>query len=580
MVRKGSFILVLVLITVFTLANPDSALAGKSYHAENFDVNLDILKDGSMWVTETIVFRFDGGPFTYVFRDLSTTRTDGIVEISASLDGQPLQVGNSNGLFEVTPGNPIKVKWNFSPITDTSRIYTLKYHVLGVIRKLDADTLVWRAIPESHAYSIDDSSISLHYPVESVLLNQPTTGKITSNITLGDHTVNLHVAGISDDTPVDVTARFQSGSVTNAVPGWQAGDAQRGRLVSQAIPFTAASGLLVLLGGVAILVAWDRSHSRQETLDSVSAFRRTSPPGQEPPAIAAALVNARHGSIEASLLSTLFDLARRGIVNIEERQKRVLWMRESSYSITRQPGSVSLRPHERELLSIIFETKEGPRDSAWFNEVGNALSLNHRRLTDVIKQELESSGFIDAAREKQRKALMIFSIPIFSLGILILAFGLMWTSLAGDSLSTQSLLMPMMTASSGFSLFVIGMVVLGYGTSRSPLTDHADQIALNWKSFFDYLKNITRGKEAIVRPDTFDLYLPFSAAFGMVEAWGRFFAKNYQAQVPAWFRPLDDSSADFSTFITMLSASDSSTDAGAGGAAGAGASGGGSSGAG
>ncbi len=145
---------ILFCLVVGILLLPVPAFAGKDYVAERFDVDIVVDTDGSMQVTETISFRFMGGPFTYVYRELEKTRTDGISFISAELDGHPLPVNGESAIdwVEVEDGDALNVTWHFLPTTDQTRIYTLTYEVTGVVRKDDTDIIVWYAIPQDHDY--------------------------------------------------------------------------------------------------------------------------------------------------------------------------------------------------------------------------------------------------------------------------------------------------------------------------------------------------------------------------------------------------------------------------------------------
>ena len=58
-------------------------------------------QDGALEVVETVVFRFEGGTFDHVFRDLSRRRTDDIEVVSAEMDGRELPFGNESGQVEV-----------------------------------------------------------------------------------------------------------------------------------------------------------------------------------------------------------------------------------------------------------------------------------------------------------------------------------------------------------------------------------------------------------------------------------------------------------------------------------------------
>lgn len=69
----------------------------QSYHAQRFDVNVMVREDGSLQVTETVVFEFAGDPFTFVYRELETDFTDGIRSIQAAVDGRTLPEGEEAG---------------------------------------------------------------------------------------------------------------------------------------------------------------------------------------------------------------------------------------------------------------------------------------------------------------------------------------------------------------------------------------------------------------------------------------------------------------------------------------------------
>ena len=88
MSKKLSISLMIVLIISLFATGP--ALAAKTYRAERFDVQVDLQEDGSAIVTETIEFRFEGGDFTFAFREVSATETDGITFLETSMDGTPL----------------------------------------------------------------------------------------------------------------------------------------------------------------------------------------------------------------------------------------------------------------------------------------------------------------------------------------------------------------------------------------------------------------------------------------------------------------------------------------------------------
>src|SRR5688500_15867082 len=196
MIRKLSLLFLILLVSLF-IATP--VFAAKSYYAERFDVLIDIQENGSAIITETVEFRFEGDPFTFAFREIPATETDGITFLDASMDGVPMSQGTQAGQVEVDPGDPLKVTWHFSPTSDAaSHVFVVRYRADGLIRKSDADTRIWRAIPEDHDYSIAQSTITLKYPPQATLIEPPT---LDSNFeaTRAEDRLILTTGGLAED---------------------------------------------------------------------------------------------------------------------------------------------------------------------------------------------------------------------------------------------------------------------------------------------------------------------------------------------------------------------------------------------
>ena len=166
--------LIVALSLVMLLLAQRQAVPAKDYTAERFDASIIVREGGSLLVTETVTFKFVGGPFTYVFRDIPTDKTDGIVIESASMDGQTMQQGRGVGQVEIAHGNPMKVTWHFAPVADQTHTFVLTYQVLGVFQKAqNADVLNWLALPTDYSYAIRSSTITVNYPEQAVLIGTP-----------------------------------------------------------------------------------------------------------------------------------------------------------------------------------------------------------------------------------------------------------------------------------------------------------------------------------------------------------------------------------------------------------------------
>ena len=195
MTRKlfPAFLICLLLAVLVTT----TALAGKTYRAERFDAQLDLQPGGDMLVTETVAFRFDGGPFTYAFREISANGTDGLTFLDASMDGVPMTQGADAGQVEVSGGDPLKITWHFAPTSDATHVFVVRYRMAGVVSTGAADSLHWYVIPPDHGYSIDKATITLNYPEGIQPLEAPALDREFDS-TPTDTGVRLTAVGVAE----------------------------------------------------------------------------------------------------------------------------------------------------------------------------------------------------------------------------------------------------------------------------------------------------------------------------------------------------------------------------------------------
>lgn len=563
------FILMLVVASVLLAACNDD---GKSYSADRFDVDLAVQPDGSLLVTETVDFRFEGGPFTFVFRDLAFSEIDGIDRLQASMDGQVLPQGTGPGQVEIQAGDPLQVTWHLPPTSDATHSFGLAYRVQGAIRQLDdADALIWRAVPEEHDYAIASSTVRVSYPSSTSLLAEPSVWDHRAAVESSAGLSTLQVQDIGADEELVVEARFAPGSLVSAPPAWQAAQAVRSQHTQPALILGLAAALLTVLLASVWLLAYARRFRRPQAAQPGAPFQRTEPPSQAPPAFAAKLAGS--GS---PALATLFDLAQRGALRIDEQASR--WGR--GFTLHRQPSPDALRPHEHGLLDALFQTKQGVQDELPLSKVGTHLASRQKQFSKPLDEEMTLAGLLDTQRQAQRNRLVAAGVLALLLGGVGFGIGMVWGAVSSENAQWSVLPIAAVLAGMGAGLFIAGLLGLIVSATLSIWTDQGEREAADWKGFASYLKDVAKGKDDMLDLARFDRYLPYAAGFGLGEAWVKRYEKQSGFSTPPWFQALqpDDSSA---AFIAVMVASQASFSSSAGGAAGAsGASGGGASGAG
>jgi len=561
MTRK--FLLPLLFVALlFSIAAQDD----KSYSADRFDVDVAAQTDRSLLVEETVAFRFVGGPFSFVFRELPTDHTDGITDIVAGVDGVPWPQGTGPGQVEITGRNPIVITWHLSPTSDTVQNFTLSYRALGVVRmEDDADVLDWQALPDEYEYDIASSTVTVAYPAGATRQGEPEVTAGKAEAAAGDGQVVFTQGNLSSGDPLVVRLNFAPGSFAGAPPAWQA---QREVQNSRGWIWIFAA-VVTLVGGLIAVFAAARPY--QHTVRKANSFLHK-PPMEMPPALAGWLFNQtiswQHG------LATLFDLAERGLITIEETAEKK-WYQSNQFAISLLDKPGDLHPHERALLDLLFTDKHGtPHDTISMSDMGALITSSRwKKFTESLEGEAEAQGLISReAKERGKRmmiwggVLMILMVPLGAVVLLLGSFFGGWPLLFGGT------------------IFLVGLFALLFGATLSPLSDRGLKLAETFDPFRRFLDQAGKGKIDVPDPAYYEAYLPYATAFGQAQPWVRQQSKSGYNVVPAYFRALsDDGGANMAVFIVAITAasnSGGSASASAAGAAGAGAAGGGASGAG
>lgn len=563
MQQRAAVIAILLLLC----ALPLSVGADKSYTAERFDVAWNLTENGALEVTETVVFRFAGGPFTYVYRELPQGYSDGIKGLAASLDGQPLPAGSQAGQVEISGSDPIKVTWHFAPTSDATHTFQLKYRVLGVIRQeAGADLLWWNALPSEYEYPIASSTVRLAYPAGLRPSGPPEVRRGSAQMAQGDGEVSWMARDIEPGTPLTIALPFPAGSLIAAPPEWQA----RAEAARAAMPGFLAAASALLAGGLAWLRRlWVRAR-RTETVIAAAAARASTLPGDLPPAVAGALAATDGRPNATQALGTLFDLARRGIVTITESPDKH-WYSGRDFDVRLQEAAPrDLRAHEQGLLALLFTGKQGATETLKVSEIGARLAGKSKLFTEPLTAELSAASLVDPQRQATARRFIVIGGILLGLMLPLGALGSLLVTKYGG--------WPFLLVSVAFLLGLAALIMAG---SYSPLSDEGAREAARWRGFQAYLRDVIKGRDPAWDLGLFERYLPYAAALGLAEGWAKAFQKRGGAEIPAWFRSVADSSdGGIGAFIAMTASTNSAGAAASGGAGGGGAGGGGGSGAG
>ena len=288
---KTQKIFVALILGLLFLCQAQPALA-RSYDAGRFDVKIEIQPDGSFIVTETVIFRFFGGPYTYAFRELELNELDEVEILDIAMDGVSLPRGSQPGQAELEYGDPIKVTWHFPESSDQSREFVLIYQIFGNIRPDNGtDMLSWQAIPGEHEYEIRSSTVQILFGENITPVSSPEVRGVQANIEQSPGSILIEANEIPVDTAVIVSARFPGGSMISMLPDWQKAGMMRRDQLRTSWPYAVGvgGGMLALMLG--LLGLFRKKYAPEARLLYPTGLV-TSPPDELPPALAASMLSS------------------------------------------------------------------------------------------------------------------------------------------------------------------------------------------------------------------------------------------------------------------------------------------------
>jgi hypothetical protein len=510
-------------------------LSAKTYVAERYDVRIVVLPDASLAVTEAVRFAFHGGDFSFVTRDISKRGLDRIVEISATLDGQPADAEISNRARNV------HVRWRFHATDGSAHVFVLAYRVLGAIRE---DRLDWRAIPEQHAYAIETGEIELEAP--QGVLAAPPEATYTATAERSRSGARFVLVPVPSDRPVFVRADFRSGFApsTPPLPGF---------------PWTLAfgAGALTLVAAALLL-----SRARSELAPNVAI----PPPPLDPekvvsrhsPGFAYRLAGGATGPHGA--IATLLDLARRGAVAIRAGERR---------RFGRAAHFIEPRDLHRPFTSFEAAVLDIARPPARFDEFLGRLSRRYNEFHARVEEQMVLLDLLDPERLRLRRRWSLWAAWLLLPGIVLATFAAV---LANASELAPALLA--VAAGLGTGLAAAGIATAIAAVRTSILTPRGAEAASAFRAVRDILIALSRRK-LTAAPADFERWLPVAVALGIGSRWVARFRGEADVPMPEWFSGDTSSVSDFA-FFDFAADAGSSASAAAGGDGGGG-SGGGSS---
>ncbi len=526
--RKLYFVTLLLVFTVLvSLLAPIAQAQEKRLYWENYDVDITVLPSGDFRVVEKQELVFTSGTFTFGVRHIPTQYVEGIFDVQVSeAGGMVYRQSNSDAPFTFSTyqsGDEFNIRYNFPPTSDSSRTMVLEYTVRGGLLYYPAgDQLVWRAVPANPTVPIQHASVTVHLPEGATVTNYDATGpRGTASLIDGGNGVRFETTEPMRGGP-DFAVRVQwpSGYVAGQPSAWQ----QEMDFKDKWTPVInlATLGLaifLLVLGPLGLYLLWYQKG--RDAPVKLPAEWIAEPPSDLPPGMVGTLIDEQADMKD--IIATLVDLARRGVLAIEEEKSPGLFgigeKRDFIYHL--EDAGLPMRAYERTLVKKLFGDDKTKRLSDLKEKFYTHVDTLKKGLYEATVKE----GLFESDPEHVRTRYGALAI----LGLIVSAIlGCAALALLG-SLTPFAICIPVAIAVSA-----VGLVVLArYMPRKSP---KGAEEAAKWLAFKRYMQNIEKYTQVAEAKEIFDKYLPYAIAFGLEDSWIQTFAR-VNTPPPPWYYP-------------------------------------------
>lgn len=496
--------------------------AVRSLVIQNFDAQIEISPRGTIEVTEIIEARFSGENWHGIYRTIPVEYTTP-QGFNYTLFLEPLSVTDDDGhrlKYETRRvGRYLKFKIYVPQADDSTRTVILRYRVLDALRFFeDHDELYWNVTGDEWEVPIEAASARISLPAGVAGLHALAyIGAIGSRAQNAQIAIKDNVVEIRTTHPLS----FREG--LTAVVGWDKGFVHEPGASEKVLLFLHSNWPLFLPVAVFFIMFW-LWWTRARDPERGSITVQYEPPDKLTPAECGTLVD--NEAAMRDITATLVDLAVKGYLTIEQKDESKLLglMHDKEYVFhLKKPAAewTGARPHEREMLSALFE--DGARDSVKLSELQNHFYTRLPVIRDRIFDALMADGYYLHRPDIVRQAYVGAG---FVIGVLLVVFSGALGAATGVAQLTWTI-----------AGIATGAVICGVGWFMPARTRTGAQTLERVLGFEDFLGRVESDRiERIEKtPELFEKYLPYAMALHVEKKWVQAFA-GIAMQPPQWYQ--------------------------------------------
>jgi len=546
-----------------------SAQAASGERILSFSADYDLASDGSVGVTETLVWQFGPGEHHGIKRNImvkqgvsSPPNKYRFYEMSDVEASSPTGANTEVFVSELGADDVIRIGSPTEPFEGAQQeTYVLKYRLAHVANGFpDHAELFWNVTGGRIDLPVDSVKVTVHGPaaVTDALCFQGADRSADPCAASPGQVATYSATGLGPREQVTIVASFPASAITDVAPDLRDGDTGfSGDSSGTQMSPTVAKGLSLLGygGGLAIpamaaalmgTLVWKRGRDEQYAgltpgLSPVEGAPgpvtqgqkgpvavQFAPPQGVRPGLIGTIIDEEANTIDVS--ATVVDLAVRGYLKIEEVESGGVFKR-TDWQLTRlvpPENAESLLPYEETLLTGIFATA----DQVLLSDLKNKF---HTTLTTAQAQmysEVTRRGWFRRSPEHARRGWTTLGIFLMGAG-LVSGWFLGFQSAEIDRVGGVSFVIPSgIVLAAG--LLAAGGIIYLLGKRMAAKTAEGSAVLAQSLGFRQYLVTAEarqiRFEEA---QDIFSRYLPYAIVFGVADRWAGTFSEVAEAATAA-----------------------------------------------
>ncbi|MCC6455481.1 MAG: DUF2207 domain-containing protein [Caldilineaceae bacterium] len=537
------WVLLLLGIVASPTLSPVAYAQEKTLVWERFDVDIEVLRNGTFEVSEHQTIRFTSGSFRNGYRDIPINNFEYIDGWEVTDEDGNVYRQSSGGSDPYTftvdeQGGRYVVNWYFPPTANAAATYTLRYTVHGGLRFYEnGDQVWWKAIYGDRSFPVLAGRVRVVVPNGATIqewaayINEADArGPVTAMLLEGSQAVTFDLQErLNAGEELEVRVEFTPNVVDGAPAAWQAAADQRAAERDAELAFQrrwgpvatlalCAVGLLFAFGGPAAVYAFWYRRGRDKPVSQIAEYL-PEPPSPLAPGLAGTLIDERVDMED--IIATLIDLARRKAISITEVTEEGFLRSGTDFIYRRERTDVPLLPYEQKLLDALF----GNKDEVELSELKNKFYTKIDGIKKSLYEEAVKQGLFPVNPDSVRS-----QFGCLGIGALVLA-ALVGFVLAGFAAPLSAF---GFAPGVGLGITAIALIVVAQFMPRK--SDKGAEEAARWQAFKTYLRNIDKYSDIEAQKEIWDRYLPYAIAFGVDKQYMAKFAK-VDAPIPGWYFP-------------------------------------------